>query len=93
MDGGVMTTMTTMRRCPKRRRPVALVGFAVIMCACRCCCLDEATDSGPDDMEAGSSCPPGQVPCGNSSSECLPRRLHCDGFPDCREGEDEKGLQ
>ncbi|KAL1432689.1 hypothetical protein MTO96_012904 [Rhipicephalus appendiculatus] len=41
-------------------------------------------------MEAGSSCPPGQVPCGNTSSACLPRRLHCDGFPDCREGEDEK---
>ncbi|XP_070391479.1 relaxin receptor 1 isoform X3 [Dermacentor albipictus] len=81
---------TTTRRCPERRRPVALVGFAVLVCACRCCCLDEAADSGAEEMEAGSSCPPGQVPCGNSSSSCLPRRLHCDGFPDCREGEDEK---
>ncbi|XP_037568867.2 relaxin receptor 1 [Dermacentor silvarum] len=85
-----MTTTTMTRRCPERRRPVALVGFAVLVCACRCCCLDEAADSGPEDMEAGSSCPPGQVPCGNSSSSCLPRRLHCDGYPDCREGEDEK---
>lgn len=39
--GDAMTTTTMTRRCPERRRPVALVGFAVLVCACRCCCLDE----------------------------------------------------
>lgn len=83
--------MTTTRRRCARRRPIVLVGFAVLVCAGRCCCLDDVLDSVPEELEAGSSCPPGQVPCNNSSfSACLPRVLHCDGIVHCREGEDER---
>ncbi|EEC05720.1 adenosine A3 receptor, putative [Ixodes scapularis] len=50
-------------------------------------CLD-MTAEDLDQREV--VCPPGHVPCGNGSSRCLSRLLHCDGVVNCPGGEDER---
>ncbi|XP_029836931.1 relaxin receptor 1 [Ixodes scapularis] len=70
-------------------RPV-FVSLTVLVCACGCCSGDGLDMTAEDLDQREVVCPPGHVPCGNGSSRCLSRLLHCDGVVNCPGGEDER---